>query len=149
MSKSSASTQPDNDGPPSRATRRTAAMAHSAPPPDSSPPPADDVQHRMRSLENQVLELKELILALSAAQQLRTPSEPPADTSPIPSIEVESPRRPRLSESVRLPPLQEHRTPTLPRASRDSTEDYHSRHKKSTISEKITHLSDGKEHTFV
>lgn len=93
-------------------------------------------------------ELKELIMALSASQQLRTPSEPPADTSPIPSIEVEYPRRPRLSESVRLPPLHEHRTPSLPRASREPIEEYYPRHKKSTISEKITYLSDGKDHTF-
>ncbi|OAF55118.1 hypothetical protein VC83_08487 [Pseudogymnoascus destructans] len=49
-------------------------------------------------------------------------------------------------ETVQLPPLRNTRSPSIPRM---YSEDPPNRYKKSTISEKITPLSDGIEHTFM
>ncbi|ELR06786.1 hypothetical protein GMDG_02224 [Pseudogymnoascus destructans 20631-21] len=51
--------------------------------------------------------------------------------------------------TVRLPPVVNACSPSIPVLPRQYTEDPPNRYKKSTISEKITPLSDGIEHTFM
>ena len=153
MSKKPTSNNPqDNDGQPSRmTTRQTTAAAMTG-------LPSEDIPDRMTNLEIQMQEIKEMLVALTATQT-RIPSTPPTDT-PIPTVEEEEDHTEDQTETrahpmrntpgtVRLPPLQNTRSPSIPRAPRMTTEDTPSRYKKSTISEKITPLSDGIEHTFL
>lgn len=137
MRKMTSNIPQDNDGQPSRmSTRQTTAAATTA-------APTDDIPDRMANLEIQMQEIKEMIANL-AATQTRIPSTPPVDT-----VEVEgrrtSPMR-NTPETVQLPPLRNTRSPSIPRM---YSEDPPNRYKKSTISEKITPLSDGIEHTFM
>ncbi|KFY97259.1 hypothetical protein V500_02153 [Pseudogymnoascus sp. VKM F-4518 (FW-2643)] len=92
-----------------------------------------------------MLEIKELLATLVASQtSLPTPEE-----TPIPTVESVEPRTSptrNTPKTVRLPPLQNTRSPSIPRS---NSEDPPHRHKKSTISERITPLSDGIEHTFL
>ncbi|OAF60040.1 hypothetical protein VC83_03122 [Pseudogymnoascus destructans] len=137
MRKMTSNIPQDNDGQPSRmSTRQTTAAATTA-------APTDDIPDRMANLEIQMQEIKEMIANL-AATQTRIPSTPQVDT-----VEVEerrtSPMR-NTPETVQLPPLRNTRSPSIPRM---YSEDPPNRYKKSTISEKITPLSDGIEHTFM
>ncbi|ELR10100.1 hypothetical protein GMDG_04500 [Pseudogymnoascus destructans 20631-21] len=141
MRKTTSNIPQDNDGQPSRmTTRQTTAAATTA-------VPSEDIPDRMAFLEAQVQEIKDLLVTL-AATQTRIPSTPPVDT-PIPTVEVAerrtSPMR-NTPETVQLPPLRNTRSPSIPRM---YSEDPPNRYKKSTISEKITPLSDGIEHTFM
>ncbi|ELR08000.1 hypothetical protein GMDG_08585 [Pseudogymnoascus destructans 20631-21] len=124
-------------------TRQTTAAATTA-------VPSEDIPSRMAYLEIQMQEIKEMIANL-AATQTRITSTPPVDT-PIPTIEAAerrtSPTR-NTPETVQLPPLRNTHSPSIPRLSRMHTEDPPTRYKKSTISERITPLSDGIEHTFL
>jgi hypothetical protein len=133
----------DNDGQPSRmATRQTTATATTA-------LTSEDIPDRMTNLEIQMQEIKEMIANL-AATQTRIPSTPPVD-SPIPTVEAtDRPSHMRNTpKTVQLPPLQNTRSPSIPRLSRMPTKDPPNRYKKSTISKRITPLSDGIEHTFL
>jgi hypothetical protein len=135
MSKNSTPTLPDNDSQPSRVTRRTTAIAQTALPPE-------DVLSRMAVLETQILEIKELLATLVASQTrtLPTPEDTPMPT--VESTERQTSHTQNTPETVRLPPLQNTR-------SQSTSKDPLYRHKKSTISEKITPLSDGIDHTFL
>ncbi|OBT59928.1 hypothetical protein VE03_10718, partial [Pseudogymnoascus sp. 23342-1-I1] len=142
MSKNSTPNQPDNDGQPPRVTRRTAATAQTALPPESPP-------DRIGNLEREMQELKAMIATLVVSQTRILPT--PEDT-PIPTVEsIERRARPMRDtpRTVRLPPLQSTRSPSTQSTSRIPSEDPPHRHKKSTISERITLLSDGVEHTFL
>ena len=136
----------DNDGQPSRmTTRQTATAATTA-------VLSEDIPDRMTQLEAQVQEIKDLLVNLTATRT-RIPSTPPVDTA-IPTVEVEDVERQRsylrdTPDTVRLPPLQTPGSPTIPRQSRMHTEDPPHRYKKSTISKRITPLSDGIDHTFL
>ncbi|OAF54375.1 hypothetical protein VC83_09300 [Pseudogymnoascus destructans] len=137
MRKMTSNIPQDNDGQPSRmSTRQTTAAATTA-------APTDDIPDRMANLEIQMQEIKEMIANL-AATQTRIPSTPQVDT-----VEVEERRTSPIRntpETVQLPPLRNTRSPSIPRM---YSEDPPNRYKKSTISEKITPLSDGIEHTFM
>ena len=120
--------------------------------------PSEGITDRMASLELQMQEIKEMLVALTATRT-RIPSTPPADT-PIPTVEEEedhtedqtenrAPPMRNTPRTVRLPPLQNTRSPSIPRTPRMTTEDTPSRYKKSTISKRITPLSNGIEHTFL
>ncbi|ELR03875.1 hypothetical protein GMDG_06415 [Pseudogymnoascus destructans 20631-21] len=107
--------------------------------------PSEDIPSRMAHLEAQIQEVKDLLVILTAAQT-RIPSTPPVD-APIPTVEATEQRTPRTRntpETVQLPPLQNTRSPSIPGSSRMHTKDPPNRYKKSTISEKILPLSDGK-----
>ncbi|OAF55064.1 hypothetical protein VC83_08765 [Pseudogymnoascus destructans] len=124
-------------------TRQTTAAA-------TTTVPSEDIPSRMAHLEAQIQEVQDLLVTLTAAQT-RIPSTPPVDT-PIPTVEAAEQRRPRTRntpETVQLPPLQDFRSPSIPSTSRMHTEDPPARYKKSTISERITPLSDRIEHTFL
>lgn len=146
MRKMTANIPQDNDGQPSRmTTRQTATAATTA-------VLSEDIPDRMTQLEAQVQEIKDLLVNLTATRT-RIPSTPPVDTA-IPTVEVEDVERQRsylrdTPDTVRLPPLQTPGSPTIPRQSRMHTEDPPHRYKKSTISERITPLSDGIDHTFL
>ncbi|KFY86454.1 hypothetical protein V498_07500, partial [Pseudogymnoascus sp. VKM F-4517 (FW-2822)] len=93
------------------------------------------------------------------ASQTRIPSTPPPADTPVRTTEAdetvdEQPEYPatpmrNTPGTVRLPPVSNARSPSIPVLPRQYTEDPSSRYKKSTISEKITLLSDGIEHTFL
>jgi hypothetical protein len=143
MKKSVPNIPQDNDGlPPRMTTRQTTAAASTA-------ALSEDIPDRMTNLEIQMQEIKEMIANL-AATQTRIPSTPLVD-SPIPTVEaMDRPSHLRNTpETVRLPPIQGTCSPSIPRMSRILTEDHPNRQKKSTISERITPLSDGIEHTFL
>lgn len=122
------------------------------------PRPTDGESERIRSLEKQVADLRNMISSLAHGQQrmtslfeedraARTATPRLAPEVVLPSIERAT--VPRLSEAVRLPPTRNTRGPSLPALSRLPSEESASSSKKSTISEKITPLSDGLEHTFL
>ena len=140
---STSNTSPDNDGQPPRVPRWTTAVTQPA-------VPSEDVSNRITALEAQMLEIKELLVNLLASQTM-IPTPPPTIDALKPSGEAPEQRLTPLRnapETVRLPPLQNTRSPSIPRVSRIPTEEP-PRYKKSTISEKITPLSDGVEHTFL
>ncbi|KFY31795.1 hypothetical protein V493_00789 [Pseudogymnoascus sp. VKM F-4281 (FW-2241)] len=94
------------------------------------------------------------MVATLVASQTRILSTPPAADTPVRTIEEDEPEQPtpimrNTPGTVRLPPVGNARSPSIPVLPRQYTEDPSSRHKKSTISEKITPLSDGIEHTFL
>ena len=156
MSRKTISNAPlDNDGQPVRmTTRQTTAAASTAPPVSTVPAdPAglpEDIPNRMTHLEMQIQEIRELLITLTAAQA-RLPSTPSLD-DPVPTVEATEQRLPRIrnaAEAIQPPPFQPTRSPSIPRLLRLPTEEPPYRHNKSTISEKITPLSDGVEHTFL
>ena len=96
-----------------------------------------------------MLEIKELLTTLVASQ---TRVLPTLEDTPIPTVEVAERRRSPMrntSKTVRLPPLPNTRSPSIPGLSRVPSEDPPHHHTKSTISNRITPLSDGIEHTFL
>ncbi|ELR01882.1 hypothetical protein GMDG_08768 [Pseudogymnoascus destructans 20631-21] len=145
MSKKLTSNIPqDNDGQlPTMTTRQTTAAATSA-------VLSEDISSRMAHLKAQIQEVKDLLVTLMAAQT-RIPSTPPVDV-PIPTVKATEQRTPHTRntpETVQLPPLQDFRSPSIPSTSQMHTEDPPTHYKKSTISERITPLSNGIEHTFL
>ncbi|KFY65943.1 hypothetical protein V496_02252 [Pseudogymnoascus sp. VKM F-4515 (FW-2607)] len=152
MRKTTQNTSQDNDSQPLRMTTRQTTAAGTTAGPSESPP------DRIANLESEMRELKAMIATL-VASQTRIPSTPPLADTPVRTTEAdetvdEQPEYPaalmrNTPGTVRLPPVGNARSPSIPVLPRQYTEDPLSRYKKSTISEKITLLSDGIEHTFL
>lgn len=150
-------TQDNNGQPPQMTTQQSTTTA----PPMTAPPTEGDLD-RIASLEAQMQEIKAMLAALMANQTTPTSAPTPAPTAatPIPTIEDVDDHTDNQSDTrthpmrntpgtVRLPSMPTTRAPSLPPIARTTTEDPPNRHKKSTISERITPLSDGIEHTFL
>lgn len=133
-------------------TRQTATAGATAGPSESPP-------DRIANLENEMRELKAMIATLVASQTITLSTPPPAADAPVPTVEAEvnedeqpeqpAPVRRNTPSTVRLPNVGNVRSPSIPVLLRQYAEDPSSRYRKSTISEKITPLSDGVEHTFL
>ncbi|KFY69529.1 hypothetical protein V496_00168 [Pseudogymnoascus sp. VKM F-4515 (FW-2607)] len=132
-------------------TRQTTAAGTTAGPSKS---PLD----RIANLESEMRELKAMITTLVASQTriLSTPllADTLVRTTKADETVDEQPEYPatlmrNTPGTVRLPPVSNARSPSIPVLPRQYTEDPSSCYKKSTISEKITPLSDSIEHTFL
>ncbi|OBT70700.1 hypothetical protein VF21_10660 [Pseudogymnoascus sp. 05NY08] len=124
--------------------------------PPTTAPPTEGDPDRITSLEAQMQEIKAMLAALMAPQTLPTPA--PTVEAPTPTVRDDhtnnqlDPRTHHMRNTpgtVRLPPIANTRAPSLLLINRTPTEDPLYRHSKSTISERITPLSDGVEHTFL